>query len=149
WLTYDPDDPLLVESGYVPEESDMRPVEAAPDWLNALVPGLDFSANSEPLADTQFVEAPRSQRNRQEAVAENPTREFNWLVRLVEREEVESDALAARRRFAFTRPPLWLRKSTPAATPAEEIRDLAGTDRPLEADPDWLTDDDNEDFDFS
>jgi hypothetical protein len=153
WLTYDPEDELLAQAEPAEEEFDIAPVEAAPDWLNAMVPGLDmdFSAEEDEVIETEFVEETDGSRNRQTAAAEsegNPTRAFKWLVDIVDE---ESDSLVApaekRSRFVFTRPPLWLRRRL--SDDAFAVDDLAGDEEAVPDEPVWLDDalDDFDDFD--
>ncbi|MFN8449321.1 MAG: tetratricopeptide repeat protein [Anaerolineae bacterium] len=96
------------------------PAQNAPDWLNAMVPGLDV--DYEPGEDEFLEEEP------EEVLDENSARrEFVWLTNLVE----EEMAATERPDFAFTRPPSWLGSSAASL-------DDGGLDDDL---PDWPSDD--------
>jgi len=111
------------------------PAENAPDWLNAMVPGLDLdyeATEDEPL-DAAYLEAKKE---------EQKSRDFDWLVRIVDEEtgpiqpirEMVAEA-APRRHFVFKRQPAWLR------TPTERQDGEQTTSRASDDDfelPDWL-----------
>lgn len=76
--------------------------EASPDWLNAVVPGLDRE-NDASTADANEYARPMS----------SPGKEFAWVSDLVDEETgqmaaIESDELDEKPYFRFTNPPAWL-----------------------------------------
>jgi hypothetical protein len=118
------------------DEHVMTPAENAPDWLNAMVPGLeiDYTATEE---DPEKVTP---------SVAKQRRAEFAWLNELVEQETAGipvsappppppasqplvalppslPEVLPAARRFIFTRLPAWMRP--PAASNTAEIATTA------------------------
>jgi len=154
WLTYDPDDEFLndpiddTSPPPQPEESLARDddlTNTVPEWLNAMVPGLDsldFSPQAEEPIETEFIQDTTSHRARESTPDEpqgNPTRAFKWLIDIVD-QEAESPMAAARRRprFVFTRPPLWQRRRNVSENMS--LDDIAGDDEPPEGEPAWLDD---------
>ena len=122
----------MVEDEGLFDDYDDAEVERAapintPDWLNAMVPGLDVDTTAQEyiLPDEEFdlVE--------QELLPIDSTStnaEFGWLTAIVDEE------LAAGRpvvRFAFSRPPAWARATTSAVDDDDEF-------------PEWIADDDGE-----
>ncbi len=119
----------------MPDEQPAAPAAArnAPDWLNAMVPGLDVdyvAPEDEPI-ETEFL--PGSENRAvpifQTAASASPQpSEFNWLMDIVEHEtqQVGSVNEALRQpRFVFTREPAWLRKPTEQRDiPAGETDDI-------------------------
>ncbi|MCC6805235.1 MAG: hypothetical protein IT319_20315 [Anaerolineae bacterium] len=112
------------EYGFLSEADDAfleaTPAHNAPDWLNAMVPGLDvdYEPGSEEYADE----------DEEEPVDDDTAqREFAWLNNLVEEE------IAATRRpeFAFSRLPSWLGSSSVSPDDSSADDDL----------PDWPSDD--------
>ncbi|RMG74864.1 MAG: hypothetical protein D6711_07860, partial [Chloroflexi bacterium] len=95
---------------FVQEETEPTPADNAPDWLNAMVPGLDvdFEAEEDTPIEAEFI--PES------------TSGFEWLNAIVETEAnqppiIHPDNLPGKSskqeaRFVFSRPPLWLRQET-------------------------------------
>lgn len=84
-----------------------RPAQNAPDWLNAMVPGvdLDYTPESEDAAEPEAAE-PVSEHRRD--------REYEWLVDIVEEETqpAPEPTVAAQPdapRFSFSKLPAWLR----------------------------------------
>jgi hypothetical protein len=96
------------------------PAQNAPDWLNAMVPGLDvdYEAGGEAAAEEEAEEP---------ASAPAAKREFGWLVEIVEEETAASE----RAHFVFSRPPVWLQHTNGAAH-GEAVKDDL---------PDWPSDD--------
>ncbi|MBK8021713.1 MAG: hypothetical protein IPK19_09845 [Chloroflexi bacterium] len=89
------------------------PAENAPDWLNAMVPGIDvdYEEQENVLPDEEFeevVETPIPVHEAEEAT------EFAWLERIVA-EELASDSapMPALPRFVFSRQPAWTRQAQP------------------------------------
>ncbi len=114
------------------------PAENAPDWLNAMVPGLDLdyeATEDEPL-DSEYLQT--TEKKQQKA------RDFDWLVNIVDeetgpiepiRELADVAEAAPQRRFIFKRQPAWLR------TPTERQNGEDTTNRASDDDfelPDWL-----------
>lgn len=126
-----PDDELDEESELGPdleseEEFEPAPATNAPDWLNAMVPGLDVDyevAEEEPLETEPVSE-----------VSENGAEdehEFAWVEDIVDEEsrQLESAAETSRSRFVFSRPPAWLSRLTKRSGKRDDEL------------PDWPTDD--------
>jgi tetratricopeptide (TPR) repeat protein len=97
-------------------------VVSAPDWLNALAPGLEVDADAvDSLADDGYLGGARG--------------DYGWLVSLVDEELRPPAAVPMRRgpRFAFDQPPLWLQSIR------EQTRQIpALKDADDDALPDWL-----------
>ncbi|PJF24960.1 MAG: hypothetical protein CUN53_15190, partial [Phototrophicales bacterium] len=111
-----------VESELEDAIADPAPAENAPDWLNAMVPGLDvdFEAREDELAE--------------EAAANGTSRrDYEWVVALVENEAAQLETNMAYPRFVFTRQPAWL---TPPASQVETRDDDL---------PEWPTDQEKDD----
>ena len=119
------------------------PAPNAPDWLNAMVPGvdLDYEATEEAPIEREFIDDGSSHRTR-EPVLETvlPARregEFDWLTDIVEEETALAAPVAApaaatvetfragRRepRFVFSKPPAWLRRLRETARPRNAMAD--------------------------
>ena len=88
-------------------ESEHRPAQNAPDWLNAMVPGVDLDYTPE-TGDSSEPETalPASERRNE--------RDFEWLVDIVEEEtQPAPEPVMAHApetpRFSFSKPPAWLR----------------------------------------
>jgi hypothetical protein len=95
------------------------PAQNAPDWLNAMVPGLDVDYEAaDELVEEEEIEA---------SAGDGAKREFAWLVELVEEEMSATE----RPNFAFSRPPAWVEPTSSAATNGDIDDDL----------PDWPSDD--------
>jgi hypothetical protein len=109
------------------------PAENAPDWLNAMVPGLDLDYQPGEDDTLAAVEAP----------AEKKERGFDWLTDIVEEETGQMEPIrdvpesGRRRRFVFSRQPKWLRALTERkdSTQSSQDKDAANDDFEL---PDWL-----------
>lgn len=116
-----------------PVDETLTPAAAnSPDWLNAMVPGLEVNVDAQEAADDEsgeFLSGGKS--------------DFSWLTAIVEEELAPPKVAAPSRRvsrFPFDEPPVWLRvlrdetqTSTPVAT-AENDDDAL---------PDWLRFDDD------
>jgi tetratricopeptide (TPR) repeat protein len=94
------------------EEEPLEPTPAsnAPDWLNAMVPGLDVDYEAE-------EDQPLEPALQQAAAPKKATRDFDWLTDIVEEESQQITTVTEtpkpeRRRFVFSRPPVWLRQTT-------------------------------------
>lgn len=103
----------MSEADETPElESEHRPAQNAPDWLNAMVPGvdLDYATDSDEAPEPEPAE-PVSERRQ--------AREFEWLVDIVEEETQPAPGPAVAEpeapRFAFSKLPAWLRGKQAAA----------------------------------
>jgi nicotinate-nucleotide--dimethylbenzimidazole phosphoribosyltransferase len=97
------------------------PAENAPDWLNAMVPGLDvdYSAPEDEPIESEFV--PGSENRVVPAIptaktGETPRPEYAWLLDIVDEESRQTAALGEESRpqprFRFSRLPVWLRPPT-------------------------------------
>ena len=128
------DDADLLEAEPPAQETLTASAVNSPDWLNAMVPGLevgtDLPEDDEDGSEAEFMNGGRS--------------DFGWLSGIVD-EELAPPAMAApaRRvaRFPFSEPPAWLamlRDETQTSTP---VLDIDSDDDSL---PDWLKFDDAE-----
>jgi hypothetical protein len=121
-MAYDWDDSLEETAPAAP-----LPAANAPDWLNAMVPGLDVDPSAEEDAPLESEFMPGSE-NRVTAVLPvaqpKPTPEYNWVNEIVQEEtqpvqEVDvavAGAGAGKSRFSFSRLPKWLQ-----GKPAEDM----------------------------
>jgi hypothetical protein len=101
------------------------PAANAPDWLNAMVPGLDVDPSAEEDLQLESEFMPGSE-NRVTAVLPvaqpKPTPDYNWVNEIVQEEtqpvqEVAvAGAGAGKSRFSFSRLPKWLQ-----GKPAEDV----------------------------
>jgi hypothetical protein len=115
------------------------PAENAPDWLNAMVPGLDLdyeaTEDDAPL-ESAYVESATPRAQPVAPAEEEAGRNFDWLVEIVDEETSEftpirEEAPASKgQRFSFSRQPAWLRVPT-------DQEDAENTDDDFEL-PDWL-----------
>ena len=111
-----PQEPTAVES-VVAEHT---PAENAPDWLNAMVPGVDLDYAP---AEEEVVE-PTEEATQQAS----PTQEFDWLIEVVDEEtqpaaktapapEPVAEAIPeSQPKFSFSKLPAWLRRGGDATT---------------------------------
>jgi hypothetical protein len=157
-----PDEPMgeLEGAGYVDsgELEEMpappAPAENAPDWLNAMVPGLDvdYEAPEDEPIESEYIESAAPRREEIAATIAPSTRDFEWLNEIVAEEALEPGLApqpAARRRFVFSRQPAWLRRPV-------ERQDAASVAAQQAVDqddnfPGWLREDedaDDKDFDL-
>jgi hypothetical protein len=123
-----PDDEFdaVLSEGSPDNETEHTPAENAPDWLNAMVPGLDLDYEAEEDAPLEH----------ESGVDHAATSEFNWLNDIVEEEtgqmaaitEVDGERVP---RFVFSRQPAWLRR---LLNPSSDNDNDAQSD-------DWLKDD--------
>ncbi|MDQ7026547.1 MAG: hypothetical protein Q9P44_13440 [Anaerolineae bacterium] len=125
------------------EEVEFASADNAPDWLNAMVPGLDldYEAEEDEPIDEGFSEG---QTHRQRVLAEEAaasTSDFTWLQDIVDEETgnkpISDDSVTEKpvarpsvRRFIFSKLPTWLRGDSAAsvATAEEAIADVAIAD---------------------
>ncbi len=138
---------------FVEEEVRLGDAEAAPSWLNAMVPGLDREGDAEPDNELEFARP-----------TARPGKEFAWVSELVDEETGEMEALdpeappAQALYFRFSNPPSWLasmqRETAPPpvmpggdAAPAVALTALAVGEELDELDLDDLTFDDYFNFD--
>lgn len=107
---------------FVEEEIELSAVEASPDWLNAMAPGLDAvqddDGDDDPAGDKSVASSPK---------------DFAWLSDIVDEETGEMEAVAPQAalpapHFRFSRPPLWLMELL--QNPPSEAT-LAAASRPL------------------
>jgi tetratricopeptide (TPR) repeat protein len=99
---------------------DITAADNAPEWLNAMVPGLeiDYDAEEDAPLETAYLEpvAPPA--------APGMPEDYGWLIDVVD-EETKADqpapAVATNApRFIFSRPPIWLRNLLAARTSQNE-----------------------------
>lgn len=143
-----------VEPAALAEETlDMAPADNAPDWLNAMVPGLDLdydASEDEPLesefADESEYEGSLIEPSTDEAEPEEETdqapaeREFGWLVDIVDEETQQVTAVKERRslaRFIFRTLPRWFKRDNPADTNGDQ-RSRSGSAAVDNDLPEWL-----------
>ncbi len=139
------------------------PAENAPDWLNALVPGLDidFDADEDAPIEQSFADS---------AAVASASANFGWLTAIVESEVNQppmtmpsastiikatetptqtstSSPTPSPRKWAFSRPPAWLNRS--GAQPSIGIKPLSiGQNQPTSPSASSNIDDDFDDIDF-
>lgn len=144
-------DPEAEYAETIEEGESAAPVPAsnAPDWLNAMVPGLDvdYDAPEDEPIEQSFIEAEASQpaaRVEQIAPVRN-RREFDWLSQIVEEETNQMSPVedtGRLRRFIFSKQPVWLRKPTERRDPLPESSSTSSTDDDFDFDdvdlPPWL-----------
>jgi Tfp pilus assembly protein PilF len=84
-------DILSDESFYDEDDIDLAPADNAPDWLNAMVPGLDvdYEAEVDEADDVDYDDQRETLRDRQPTFRRITTEEFDWLVDLAAQEERE------------------------------------------------------------
>lgn len=129
------DDADLLEAEPPVQETLSASAVNSPDWLNAMVPGLDVGSDlpedeHDHAAENEFLNGGRS--------------DFGWLSNIVD-EELAPPAMPApsRRaaRFPFSEPPVWLTMLREETQVTPTIMDLDNDDDSL---PDWLKFDDAE-----
>jgi hypothetical protein len=108
---------LQAEATQQPSQSvaaEMAQAGNAPDWLNAMVPGLDldYEAPEDEPIEQEFIEG-AAHRARADAPMTD-TSEFAWLNKVVEAEIRSAEPPARKRHFVFSHPPAWLQ--TPVAS---------------------------------
>jgi len=121
----DDNDLLMADSSPI-ELTDVNAF-SAPDWLNALAPGLEVDTDSvDTSADSEYLGGGRG--------------EYGWLNALVD-EEMRPPVMISRTRtprFPFVTPPQWLQ------TVREETQQISAMVDDMDADddglPDWLND---------
>jgi hypothetical protein len=141
----------------------------APDWLNAMVPGLDVDPEEEEDAPIEQSYSEDNGGHRVRAAADQSG--FNWLTDIVDEETSAQPAAAPsmmpeelptapapkptkQPRFSFSRLPAWLRPKS--AAPAAVAPAPAVTPTSVTEEPDWLREaedtgdnsDNNDDFDM-
>jgi len=149
------EEPLYDDDDYE-EELDFAPTENVPDWLNAMVPGLDINYSAEedaPVEDT--YEENTSHRTRIQTESEQTvtsTGDFGWLQDIVDEEVTTSTSEergsegGRRQRFIFSRLPRWLMRTRQNAQSAVTTPSPTA-DREEPIGNDELDDFDLEDFD--
>ncbi len=131
------------------DEMEAAPADNAPDWLNTMVPGLDIDYEAEEdspieesyvadvLSDSQSVDL--DDVDEMDTVPIPAGAEFDWLTRIVDDElrppGPMPEATGGRRRFTFSKPPVWLRDEAPADPVDDLFDDELGEDLPP-----WLDD---------
>lgn len=135
---FDEDADLLDADEFaVTEEITLAPAENAPDFLNAMVPGLDVDTSS------QELDEPLEAEYLEDAEEVQQQTDYAWVAAIVDEElrppaslptsEVPAVNLP-RRRFEFSQPPAWLQKLRGGRTASKASEDEL---------PDWLDFDDD------
>ncbi|MBL8119953.1 MAG: hypothetical protein JNJ78_20650, partial [Anaerolineae bacterium] len=95
------------------------PAENAPDWLNAMVPGLDvdYDAPEDEQIEKDFIAGHENRitpGSKASTAESRPRPEFSWLTDIVDEEsqQIRTVGERSRRRFVFSRLPAWLRQPT-------------------------------------
>ncbi|MGB7339173.1 MAG: hypothetical protein WBC91_09800, partial [Phototrophicaceae bacterium] len=139
------------EQSHFGEDTQQADADNAPDWLNAMVPGLDldFEAEDEGHLDEGFDERTNTLRERGINESEIINSDFDWLQDIVEEEtgmmeavDVDDDhstpppppiGMPQRQMFVFSSPPMWAR--------GDAIDTIATvTTLPSDSMPDYLSD---------
>ncbi len=132
-ITEDPESEQTLAGAAAPP-----PADNAPDWLNAMVPGLDLDYDAQEddaPVESAYLEAPAVHRDQVDNA--EASQDINWLVDIVDEETTPFEPIVddapppTRRRFVFSRKPAWLRKLTeklPQANNQDDDFDL----------PEWL-----------
>ncbi len=141
------------------DAEETMPAEAnVPDWLNAMVPGVDvdYDVEEDEPIEREFVEEPALiQPDSSSAAVLTDADEFQWLTDMVDEEtreivpeappvlpELPGASATSKPRFAFTRRPEWLKFSKAPAwakkSPANENPPAADSQDDF---PDWIDDD--------
>lgn len=117
WLESDEAD----DDAFVVEEEVLEPTPAinAPDWLNAMVPGLDVDYEASDQ-DSDFSD--------DDDTYEVDEREYAWVEDIVEEEMAAVESTGS---FTFTRPPAWFASFGSADEGSRTEDDF----------PDWISDD--------
>jgi hypothetical protein len=118
------------------------PATNAPDWLNAMVPGLDvdYAAQEDEPIEKEFAPSPADA----EPSQTRQPRDFDWLVNIVEEESQQIAAVqmpGTRRRWVFSRPPVWLREPIEKLEPPSRLPEAKREADDLDDDidlPPWL-----------
>ncbi|MFW5692161.1 MAG: tetratricopeptide repeat protein [Chloroflexota bacterium] len=134
------------------EETAAAPADNAPDWLNAMVPGLDLDYQAR--EDAPIEQSYLSETYSEDAAREGADADFQWLVNIVDEESGKPPEVSLENmpgmpqpkrepRFTFSRPPAWLRgnRATGAAQSAP-AQVMANEDEDIELGeelPPWLT----------
>ncbi len=105
------------------------PAQNAPDWLNAMVPGLDvdYEAGEDEFADEDVEDLEDEEASQ---------REYAWVGEMVEEELAASE----RSSYSFSRPPAWLGASgsqSPRDSLDDEFPDWPSDDADADV-PEWL-----------
>lgn len=121
------------------DEIEPVPASNAPDWLNAMVPGLDLDYEVDGAED-EFSDEVFAASDNETSASGGSTGGYDWLTEIVEEElrppvtmpepvRPTSETAAAplegsRQRFSFDRAPLWLRRLKDKATGTSGTSDL-------------------------
>ncbi|RMF81011.1 MAG: tetratricopeptide repeat protein [Chloroflexi bacterium] len=133
------------------EETSLTPADNAPDWLNAMVPGLDldYEASEDAPIEQEYIEEVEAEAPinllDEEPPVEGSTEEFDWLLNVIDEEtgpQRSVDTTAKQYRFVFEKDPAWLQQAHQKAEQAPPAI------KPLRVDTiDTSRDDDSPDFD--
>ena len=111
---------------FVEDEVKLTAGEAPPDWLNAMVPGLDSDADEDAAPD-EGLAANQS--------AASSAKDFDWVNDIVDEETSEMKAAAppaTAPHFVFSQPPRWLTQLL-APSPGKDTPDGAASPLPAAA----------------
>jgi Flp pilus assembly protein TadD len=114
---FEPDELDALPEAEIAEETVIAPAANAPDWLNAMVPGLDMDYDAAPEEAGELAYAEESGSALDETLGARS--EYGWVIDLVDQEELETEAAPAMvaaeaadaPRFVFTRLPAWFKHS--------------------------------------
>ncbi len=113
----------------IAEETIIAPATNAPDWLNAMVPGLDmdFETAGDESVETEYAGA------FDETLGARS--EYAWVIDLVEQEEMEtapaamvSEAEFEQPRFVFRSLPAWYRQTNGTSADDDDFADWPSDD---------------------
>jgi len=109
--------PTVMDEEFLPEEElETSSVANAPDWLNAMVPGLDVDYDAEEEEVDQGYTEGATYRQRALADSDNGD-DFEWLQSIVDEETSPNVKPAPRKWFSLSKPPAWMRRKEPAPAP--------------------------------
>ncbi len=105
------------------EVGSRAPAENAPDWLNAMVPGLDvdYEAREDEVEAVEALE---------ERAVPALKRDYDWVAALATAETALDQPATTRPRFVFSRPPAWLSGGSSSSKADDGL-------------PDWISEDDS------
>ena len=120
------------------DETAAAPAQNAPDWLNAMVPGLDvdFEAGEDAPIETAFAESSGAL-----DATLGARSEYAWVIELVDQEEretapapaVEAASEQDEARFVFHRLPAWYRREPVNGAGDDDFADWSGEEPPEQA----------------
>lgn len=133
-----PDDLDALPDAEIAEETVIAPASNAPDWLNAMVPGLDldYDVAGDGVDEHEF--ASEGINGLDETLGARS--EYGWVVDLVEQEELETEAMPAAAlteaaeapRFVFRALPAWFKRASENGSD-DDFADWPSDDSSLQA----------------